>query len=261
MDRCTPHHDGHGIHPLDLPTDMSPTPIPREVKVAKPLTTRQKEVYDLVRPMEKGGHGKTYKEAAAVLGISESVVSKTLQVVYRKLGRPRGAWEATGGVKQAAEYRKPEVAAAAIEAAADPMAETQKEAIARVNEALKASGLPDKVSEALVRRLKVKYANATFAARELRTTEILEMLGKKIDHAAFYLDDKVLSEASARDLMLGITALVEKRNLLRGEPTAIVSDHERKKLNELAPALLAEIKRRGMTLEGVVTEKVVEPVA
>jgi hypothetical protein len=45
--------------------------------------------------------------------------------------------------------------------------------------------------------------------------------------------------------MLGLGVMIEKRNLLRGEPTAIISDHERKKLHELLPALLEEAKRRG----------------
>ena len=73
-----------------------------------------------------------------------------------------------------------------------------------------------------------------------------------------FFDDKVMAEASARDIMLGIGVMIEKRNLLRGEPTAIISDHERKKLHELLPALIAESKRRGITVEGTVTTKTEE---
>lgn len=222
------------------------------------LTEKQRAIYDLLRPVAEGGQGKTQPEAAALLGISRSVVNKTMQVVYRKLGVRKGKGHGDSGEKQSAEVRRPEVAAAAIEAAADPVALTQKEAIERVNEQLRAAGLPAKVSEALVRRLKVKYADSVFAARDLRSNEIIEMLGKKISLVAEYLDDKVVAEASARDLMLGLGVMIEKRNLLRGEPTAIISDHDRKKLHELAPALLAEINRRGLTVEGVVTGKTVE---
>lgn len=225
-----------------------------------PLTEKQQAIYDLVRPQSEGGQGKTQPEAAAMLGISRSVVNKTMQVVYRKLGLRKGKGHGTSGEKQSAEMRRPEVAAAAIEAAADPVALTQAEAIDRVNEQLRAAGVNDKVSTALVRRLKVKYANAVFATRDLRSNEIIEMLGNKISLVAEFLDDKVVAEASARDLMLGLGVMIEKRNLLRGEPTAIISDHERKKLHELAPALLAEIRRRGMTVEGTVTEKIVESV-
>lgn len=245
-----------GAQPLAVGTSSSSSPPGAARAVA--LTARQQAVYDLVRPLSEGGLGKTQPEAGAMLGISRSVVNKTMQVVYRKLGIKKGSGHGEGG-KLATEHRKPEVAAAALEAAADPLSETRKAAIERVNEQLKAAGVPDKVSEALVRRLRVKYANGVFAARDLRTNEILEMLGKKIHLVAEFLDEKVVGEASARDLMLGMGVMLEKRNLLRGEPTAIISDHERKKLNELAPALLAEIRRRGLTVEGVVTEKTVEP--
>lgn len=214
-----------------------------------PLTAKQQLAYDLRM------QGKKRAEAASLMGISKPVYSKTLQAAYRKLGiRHR-----SGGQSVGVEIYKPEVAAAAIEAAADPMANTQKEAIERVNAQLKAAGVPDRVSDALLRRLRVKYANAVHASRELRTNEILEMLGKKIDLAAFFLDDKVMAEASARDIMLGLGVMIEKRNLLRGEPTSIISDHERKKLHELLPALLAEGMRRGITVDGQVTETKIEP--
>lgn len=222
----------------------------------KPLTEKQQRVWDMRRPVAEGGQGKSRAEIAAELGISKPVVSKTLQAIYKKLGLSRGKSKTT--ILETPEIKRPEATAAALVAASDPWSETKKEAIERVNAMLKAEGIPDKVSEALVRRLKVKYAGAVYAAKELRTGEILEMLGKKIDLCAFYLDDKVLSEASARDIMLGMSALIEKRNLLRGEPTQIVSDAERAKLHELVPLLIQEAKRRGLTVEGQITEKTVE---
>lgn len=196
--------------------------------------------------------GKTRAEIAHILGISQPVVSKTLQACYKKLGLRKSdrPINTTG-----AEFRAPELAAAAIEAAADPISQSMNAAIERVNEQLKAAGLPGKVTEAMVRRLRVKYANAVTATKELRTNEILQMIGEKIDLAAVYLDDKVFAEASARDLMLGLGVLIEKRNLLRGEPTQIISDHERSKLHELMPLLLHEAKRRSLTIDGQVTGK------
>lgn len=212
------------------------------------LTEKQKAAYDLKC------EGKTIAEIAAIRGISKPVVSKTLQACYRKLGlskakRPRPN----------VETRNPDLAAAAIEAAADPWFDKRTEAIKAANQRLREAGIPDKLSEALVRRMRVKYAGAVYAARELRTAEITEMLGKKIDLCSFYLDDKVLAEASARDIMLGMTALIEKRQLLRGEPTAIISDAERKKLHELLPLVIDEARRRGLTVDGQVTAKTVEP--
>jgi hypothetical protein len=54
--------------------------------------------------------------------------------------------------------------------------------------------------------------------------------------------------------------MIEKRQLLRGEPTQIISDAERKKLHELLPLAIAEAQRRGLTLDGQVTERIIERV-
>lgn len=192
------------------------------------------------------------------MGISKNVVAKYMVAVYKKLGMKPG--KKIGTRFQGLEHKKPEVAAAALVAATDPWLDNWKQKLDEANRLLKEAGIPDKVSEAMMKRLRVKYAGATYSVKDLRTKDILEMMGKKIDLCGFYLDDKVMAEASARDIMLGMSALIEKRNLLRGEPTAIVSDLERKKVHELMPLLIAEVRRRGLTVEGQVTEKTVESV-
>ena len=207
--------------------------------MAKPLTARQQEIHDLIRPVSEGGQGKTRNEAAAMLGISANVIGKTVTVINKKLEikNPAG-----GGSYRAAEVTDPERAAAMIDVGTDPFT--------KVRDAIKASGFPVAAGEALLRRLRSKFANVTTEVRNLKTQEILEMMGKRIHLALEYMDDKVMAEASFRDLALGTTAMLEKRALLRGEPTQIISDHERKKLHELLPELIAEGKRRGITIEG-----------
>lgn len=220
-----------------------PTPPPA-------LPPQQQRVWDLK------GIGKTDSEIAAIMGISQNVVQKYVVLARKRLGLTHTAPANLSGI----EHKNPEAAAIAIEAASDPWFKTLKQSIDNANDLLKKSGISSKISYALVKRLRMKYTGAVYAARNLQTGQILEMLGKKIDHCAFYLDDKVLAEASARDLMLGMTALVEKRQLLRGEPTQIISDLERKNLNELLPLAIAEAQRRGLTIPGTVIEKTVEPV-
>lgn len=214
----------------------------------KALTARQQAMWDSKEA------GRSNKEIADGLGISINNVSKTLTIIRAKLGIKGKIGGGTG-----IEDKSPVIAAAAMEAASDPAADSMKAAIDRVNEQLKAAGVPGKVSAALVRRMTVKFANGVTATKELRTNDILEILGNRIDLAASYLDDKVMAEASARDLMLGLGVLIEKRNLLRGEPTAIISDHDRKKVHELLPMLYAEAKRRSLTVEGEVTSVTVSP--
>lgn len=214
----------------------------------QPLAPRQQEVWDMKRPISEGGQGKANPEIAAALGISVNVVAKYLTTVYKKLGI-RGNEKAAKD--RSLEHKDPEKTAAAIVAVTDP-------AYDKIKEAYAAAGIPA-VGEAIIKRLRVKYSGLITETKNLQRKELSEMLGKRIHLALSYMDDKVMSEASFRDLALGTSAMVEKKNLVDGQPTQIISSHERAKLNELAPALLKEIQRRGLTLEGQVTEKTVEP--
>ena len=216
------------------------------------FTAKQQRIWDLTRPVSEGGEGKTRKEAASILGISAPVVSKTLQACYRKIGTRKSK----GSGMRAIEVANPEKAAALIDAATKPDAEFK---LGRVRDALREAGLPPAASEALIRRLRTKFYGGITAVRNLKTQEILDLLGQKIHLALTYMDDKVMGEASFRDLALGTTAMIEKRQLLRGEPTQIISDAERAKLHELVPLLIQEAQRRGLTVDGQVTERTVEP--
>lgn len=221
----------------------------------KDLTDKQRRIHDMTRPIAEGGEGKTSAEIARELGISEPVVCKARGVIYRKLGisvaQSSAEGKVRGGQMSATENRRPEVAAAALFAATDVIADTQIEALDRINTELKAAGMPDKVSAALLRRLRNKYQGVVHQVRALKTGDIQKILEEKIDLAAFYLDDKVMSEANARDLGLILTAMTEKRQLLRGEPTAIISNLDREKLHALIPSMIAEARRRGVTVDGV----------
>lgn len=217
----------------------------------KPLTAKQQQVWDLTRPIAEGGQGKTRAQAAAILGISAPVVSKTIQACYRKKGLKREA-----GQMHRTEAKKPELAAAVIDAATNPDVDFK---LGKLREAYREAGIPIGTAEALIKRIRVRYYGAITATRSLKTQEILDLIGQKIHLALQYMDDKVMSEASFRDLALGTTAMIEKRQLLRGEPTSIISDHERKKLHELLPLAIAEAQRRGLTVDGKVMERTVEP--
>jgi|SRR5579864_533887 len=150
------------------------------------------------------------------------------------------------------EHKDPERAAAVIDAITEPPG-----AFDNLAAAFKSAGLPQAVSQAVMRRIRVKYFGAVSEVRALKTAELVKMIGEKLHLALGYMDDKVLAEASARDLGLVAGILAEKRQLLMGEPTQIISDGDRKKLHELLPAFIAEAKRRGVTVDGQVTEKTV----
>ena len=213
---------------------------------AVPLTQKQQLAYDLRM------QGKSRAEAASLMGISKPVYSKTLQAAYKKLGiSHRNKGDASSNTT---EIRDPVKFAAVVDAATEP--EAKLESIRKV---FKDYGLPPIASEALLRRIRQKYFGVVEATRSLKSGEIVDALNNKIDLALRYMDDKTMSEASFRDLALGTAAMIEKRQLLRGEPTQIISDAERAKLHELLPRVIAEAQRRGLTVEGEVTGKTTEP--
>lgn len=215
-------------------------------QLGQPLTAKQQAIWDLFRPISEGGQGKKKQEIASILEISVNVVSKTLTVIRKKLGV-----RAVRGDGMKIEETHPAKAAAAIDELTDPYSS--------VKDAMIASGLPESTVRALIKRLRVKYHGAVSEIRNLQTAELSDIIGKKIHLLSLYLDDKVASEASARDLAMAMAQLVEKRALLRGEPTQILSHEERKKLHEVLPLAIAEVQRRGLTIPGAVIEKIVEP--
>lgn len=59
----------------------------------------------------------------------------------------------------------------------------------------------------------------------------------------------LLRETKLKDIGILLGISTEKVLLMEGQPTQIVGYDERKKLDELLPALLNEVKRRGSTVE------------
>ncbi len=57
-----------------------------------------------------------------------------------------------------------------------------------------------------------------------------------------------------KDKAISYAVLLDKRQLLRGEPTEIVSVEDSRKLNELVPLLLAELERRKIDVQMVADE-------
>lgn len=210
----------------------------------KELTTRQQEIWDMRRPIAEGGEGLGRQQIADRLQLSVNNVSKTLTIIHKKVGYVPDVRTTAREAARSTENLNPEVAGAVLADLSDPIG-------TRFSEIAETYGIPKQTLQGLVKRMQVRQGRFISQVRDLRTIELKEMVGKKIHLLMEYLDDKVASEASARDLSMGIAQLLEKRQLLRGEPTAIISDHERSKLHELLPALIAEGVRRGISMDGV----------
>lgn len=83
---------------------------------------------------------------------------------------------------------------------------------------------------------------------DLSNERFEDMLGEKAMMALDYIDPFTLARSGARDLAAIVGTLLEKRQMLRGQPTQIVSHERREDLNKVGPALMRELQRRGMTV-------------
>ena len=213
-----------------------------------PLTGKQQAIWDLAEL------GKTRAQIAAEIGISVPVVAKTLAAIRTKLGIVDAA-AVTAEQKRVENRLDPGKVAAVLDAASDPEAKLR-----RIRAVAEAEGLPAQVTAALLKRWSTRYLGAKTEMRNLKTGELLRLVNERLDLTLGYMDEFTAAGASHRDLGLVAAALIEKRQLLRGEPTQIISHEERKSLNQLLPLAIAEAQRRGLVVQGTVTEKVVEPI-
>lgn len=122
--------------------------------------------------------------------------------------------------------------------------------IARLRQMAEASGMPARLVNGLVHRIQSKWSPVLRELKRFSNETRAGNLLDKADMAAEYIDDAALAAASAKDLASVVGILIDKAQLLRGQPTAIYDINQRRKLNELIPQLYAEARRRGLTIEG-----------
>lgn len=141
------------------------------------------------------------------------------------------------------EATNPGKAAALIDKATDPGDER------RVMQLAEACGLPKPTAEGLVKRLRTRYMPVAKGLKSLKTKELQALLDDRLWRTLHYLDDVVLAQATAKELAIAAGILVDKRQLLRGEPTEILSVDDRRQLHELAAAIYQELEKRRMTVD------------
>jgi hypothetical protein len=131
------------------------------------------------------------------------------------------------------------------------LAELMIDPTAEVADLARKSGL----SEATIRSLRMKVQTTlqapTQALRRATNARILELVEDRQIAVIEHMSDSKIRAGSLRDQVYALDRLNNIRQLLRGEPTQIVSVDDRKTLNELVPALIRSAQRRGMVIDAV----------
>ena len=152
----------------------------------------------------------------------------------------RSSLNKTGGNNEK-EKLDPEGAAEIIDTVTDPFI--------GLKQAAEACNFPTGALQALVKRLETKYQPVGEHVKKMKTNDILRMINEKIYMALDHMDPYTFANAELRDLAVTFSILAEKRQLLMGEPTQILSVQERSHMNELIPNIIREAERRGMTID------------
>ena len=147
----------------------------------------------------------------------------------------------SGGV-DAIETRDPEKGAEALDALTDPFFDNLSQTAKRI-------GLSNRALCKLKERMEKRYLPLTNQIKAYKVNHLLERIDEKIAMSLEYMDEVQFATASLKDNAIAFSILVEKRQLLRGEPTQIFSIEERQNLNDILPALIREAKRRGFTYD------------
>lgn len=113
-----------------------------------------------------------------------------------------------------------------------------------------AAGLHPKLAMALGRRVQMNYGPVNEELKSMTLAERVADITAKADLVASYIDAASIAGMNAKDLALAWKLLIDGAQLLGGKPTQIVDFNVRQRIEVLMPQMLAEAKRRGITLEG-----------
>ncbi len=74
--------------------------------------------------------------------------------------------------------------------------------------------------------------------------QLLAVIEARLADVFEYFDDHTLARMSGRDLLVGVGILVDKRQLLKGEPTAITKFLDMRNMDEVMEMFRKEAARR-----------------
>ncbi len=115
-------------------------------------------------------------------------------------------------------------------------------------------GLSDVTAAALTKRIEQRYQPVVEKVRDISGKEMLRKLDQKTHMLVDAIDQDTIDNTAGakgglKDIAIAFGILAEKRQLLQGRPTQILSVEERVNLSAVLPSLIKEAQRRGLTVD------------
>lgn len=195
---------------------------------APKFSEEQQQVADLV------DEGLSVRQIAKKLSVELATIDRLIGEVllerYRYEKNPRAPLESK------------EKGADVIAALTDPQRGTFKE-IAR------SEGMSQRAVERLNDKVDSTLVATKLKLEHVRTKDLLRLVSHNVKRVLEAFSDEDIARASLKDKAITTGILLEKRQLLAGEPTQILSIHDRGKLDELVAVIIKESVRRGVTID------------
>lgn len=151
----------------------------------------------------------------------------------------------------AVEVRKPAKAAKYLAARLEGSDEPIQDLAKRV-------GIPHDTARCLEKRLNTKYAELKEAVEPVSNDEIESIITRRMRLLDKWLTDErleaVFAQTKGKDMAVMEAIWIDKLLALRGTPVATISVQQQHKMDELMPALLEEMKRRGLAAKVINVE-------
>jgi len=205
----------------------------------KPLTLKQQTAWN---EREKG---LTFLEISEIMGVRPQQVWKYHHDAKKKM-EAKAAEERRQRLMpgpHAIENKHPEAAAKIIDKVLSP------EQYRKIDDLAAEVGLHKSTVDALKKRLEFRYLPVGIELGRIRTEQFAEGIDGYANWILNSVDECDLLKASLKDKISAFCMLIDRRQLLSGEPTQILSINERKDINDLMPLLVAEATRRGLTID------------
>ena len=184
------------------------------------LTPRQREAWELHLT------GASAPEIATQLGISDNRAYELVAAARRRLGL--AASEEVGIQK-------------VIEAASPMIEEARKLALEE--------GIEPQAVRGLVESMNRAGFGVPTDLREASAPQLLKLMGDRALRLIESVDVNAIKDAKLRDKMVAFGILIDKLQLLSGQPTQRLDISDRRKMDELMVMLFKEAKRRGIKFD------------
>jgi len=118
----------------------------------------------------------------------------------------------------------------------------------------KKHGLHPETVKRLHMELMTHHQDEIEELRQINGKQLTARIEDKLSLALDHMTKEKYEKATLQQVSINFGILMEKRQLLRGEPTAIISIEESRNLGEMANQVYKELNRRGMAVTSPVFE-------